>query len=389
MGKRRRKSNNSKSGLTPPSKTGSKMATTNQNNISQVLTQAHESLHGSYIEIPASNPINMNNNQTFTYTCSPNRQQQPLQNHLRPILQSTPLPGPSHGFHQQPAPITFIQPSLPSMSADIPMSVPNVTPQMIFSNINDTNNRLQRLEQIMNEKLSKLDLLDVVAEKFERFERVITGMRSEIEEIKHTQEKHSQIIHNEEKHHHNIEDRVRALERDNRTLENENHELKEKFLELQTHSMKYNLIFTGIKSIDGFNENTEEVLRLFLEQEMGMTDASEIKFQNVHRLSERNDGKERSIIARFFNYSDHERVRKAAADKLKNKPFSVYQQYPREINERRKQLIPKMKELKRQKRHVKLIYDKLFVDGEEYRFPTRREPPPTLRSDNQQGQGQN
>jgi hypothetical protein len=74
-------------------------------------------------------------------------------------------------------------------------------------------------------------------------------------------------------------------------------------------------------------------------------EVSEFKFQNVHRLGERRDGKERSIIARFTRYSDHERVRSIAAGKLKAKPqFTVYQQYPREIYERRRNLIPKMKE---------------------------------------------
>ena len=94
---------------------------------------------------------------------------------------------------------------------------------------------------------------------------------------------------------------------------------------------------------------------------------SEFKFQNVHRLGERKDGKERSIIARFTRYSDQERVRSIAAEKLKAKPqFSVYQQYPHEIYERRRKLIPKMKELKRKKHTVKLVYDKLIVDGRRY-----------------------
>ena len=91
------------------------------------------------------------------------------------------------------------------------------------------------------------------------------------------------------------------------------------------------------------------------------------KFQNVHRLGERKDGKERSIIARSTRYSDYERVRSKAAEKLKTKPqFNVYQQYPHEIYERRRKLTPKMKELERQKHTVKLVYDKLIVDGHPY-----------------------
>jgi hypothetical protein len=45
------------------------------------------------------------------------------------------------------------------------------------------------------------------------------------------------------------------------------HELNEIFLEIQTHSMKYNLIFGGIKS-EGAIENTEKVVKKFLVDEL-------------------------------------------------------------------------------------------------------------------------
>ena len=94
-GKKRRRSKNSTSGLTPPNKTSSNMATTNQNNISQVLTQAHGTLHGPLPDTPISTPIStqVTNNQTFT--CSPNNVQM-SQNQMPPVLQSTPYRGLVH-----------------------------------------------------------------------------------------------------------------------------------------------------------------------------------------------------------------------------------------------------------------------------------------------------
>ena len=75
-------------------------------------------------------------------------------------------------------------------------------------------------------------------------------------------------------------------------------------------------------------------------------------------------------------YLYHKRTTITFLSKLKKKPlkymtnmytqYTVYQQYPREIYERRRNLIPKMKELKRQKHTVKLVYDKLIVDGHPY-----------------------
>ena len=124
---------------------------------------------------------------------------------------------------------------------DVPMPV---TPQMILANMNETNQRMQRLELIINDKLSKLDLLDVLNDKLGKFEQNLSNMQTEIGNIKSVQQKQAQTLWN-------------------RKLEFENYELNEKFLEIQTHSMKYNLIFGGFKS-EGAIENTENVVKKIL-----------------------------------------------------------------------------------------------------------------------------
>jgi hypothetical protein len=90
--------------------------------------------------------------------------------------------------------------------------------------------------------------------------------------------------------------------------------------------MKHNLIFGGIKQAQE-DENTEEVLVNCMRTELGIDDANSINFQNVHRLSRRNDGNTRNIIARFGNYSDHERALKKVQEAI---TFSVNQQYQTE-----------------------------------------------------------
>jgi hypothetical protein len=78
--------------------------------------------------------------------------------------------------------------------------------------------------------------------------------------------------------------------------------------------MKYNVIFENI-SEETFDppaaENTEDVLRKFIRDELHITD--EIHFQNVHRLKVCRDRKLRGIIARFVYFKDKETVLKAAA----------------------------------------------------------------------------
>ena len=87
--------------------------------------------------------------------------------------------------------------------------------QYIWISQNKKNNK-QRLELIINDKLSKLDLLDVLNDKLGKFEQNLSNMQTEIVNIKSVQQKQAQTLQNVEKHHHNIEDRIRELELCNR-----------------------------------------------------------------------------------------------------------------------------------------------------------------------------
>ena len=198
----------------------------------------------------------------------------------------------------------------------------------------------------------------------------------EINEIKKEQNIHKEILDIEERHHNEIADRMTVLENKTYDLETENFELKENLLKQQSHSMKYNLIFGGISDKEFETENTEAVLKHFLMTELDIKNVADIEFQNVHRLRARKDGKPRNIIGRFTNYKDHEMVRKAAS-KLKDKPeYTISQQFPEEIVERRRRLYPKMKELQRKGQRATLVYDRLFVNGHPYYPQPHTEPLP-------------
>jgi len=156
----------------------------------------------------------------------------------------------------------------------------------------------------------------------------------------------------------------------------ENNELKEQRLEMKSYGMQYNLIFGGIPE-NRDDENTEEVLTNLIVTQLEI-DTSEIKFHNVHRLMARRDRKPRNIIAKFVCNKDHENVKK-----LKVKPqFSINQQYPMEIADRRKELFPKMRALRAEGRHVKLVNEQLSVDREHVPLfiTTNNRPPPPLNS---------
>lgn len=74
-------------------------------------------------------------------------------------------------------------------------------------------------------------------------------------------------------------------------------------------------------------------------------------------------GRHRPIIAKFVLFKEREKVRKAAPYKLAGKPFGINEQFPKEINDRRKLLYPHYKHAKRLEKKAVMIADKLFVNG--------------------------
>ena len=91
------------------------------------------------------------------------------------------------------------------------------------------------------------------------------------------------------------------------------------------------------------------MLRDFLKRQLQISDdrADAIVFDRVHRLGKpKYDPRSnpRPIVAKFENFTDREVVRKAGIELNKRRNgFSVREQYPPEIEERRKKLYPVMR----------------------------------------------
>lgn len=127
--------------------------------------------------------------------------------------------------------------------------------------------------------------------------------------------------------------------------------------------MTYNLIFHGIAETN--NENCEVRLKEFIAKKLDIRHTGE--FHRVHRMGRSVHGKRRPIIAKFVQFKERELVWKAAFTLLKgeqNRNYGINEQFPREINEKRKLLYPYYKSAKRQQKRAQLIQDKLYIDGE-------------------------
>ncbi|XP_041376613.1 uncharacterized protein LOC121389063 [Gigantopelta aegis] len=147
------------------------------------------------------------------------------------------------------------------------------------------------------------------------------------------------------------------------SLRGDCNELHDCVLDLQTRSMRDNLIFNGIEEKD--DEETEEILQTFLKDKMKIE--SSINFDRVHRLGRKstNSTRPRPIVAKFERYKDRENVRRSSKV-LKGTNFGVSEQFPYEIVQRRKELWPKYKEAQRRGLRASLVVDKRFIDGKRW-----------------------
>ena len=74
----------------------------------------------------------------------------------------------------------------------------------------------------------------------------------------------------------------------------------------------------------------------------------------------------RPIVAKFNFFQDKEFIKRKAEEKLQNSKFGVGDQFPKEIQQRRRALIPVMKTAQRNGHIAILSYDKLYVDRKLY-----------------------
>ncbi|KAK3094029.1 hypothetical protein FSP39_023172 [Pinctada imbricata] len=156
---------------------------------------------------------------------------------------------------------------------------------------------------------------------------------------------------------------IESLSRRIENVNREKREMKEKITDLQWRSMKNNLVFTGLKGETNY-EDCEEKLRDFLYNELEIDD--HIAFGNVHRFGKFVRGRSRPIVARFM-YSRDRAMVKELSYKLRGTQFAIHEQLPRDMEDRRRQLLPVMHRFRDSGAHARMVRDKLFVNGRLYR----------------------
>lgn len=222
-----------------------------------------------------------------------------------------------------------------------------------------------------------------------------------------------------------LQGEVKTLSEQNVSLKQDNQKMKDDVIDLKCRSMRDNLLFFGIpesasmafdpNSLSGtgaaggmaapggniameqsgtleelenaeksaedppainsfakvvqMGENCAEKVYEFCEKVLNIPNPkSKIQIDRAHRIGVRSPGKIRPIVAKFV-LSEHKAFVKSALSKvnLKDPPyngqFKVNDQFPPEVIERRKELIPKLLSERRKGNKATLVRDKLYVNN--------------------------
>ena len=212
---------------------------------------------------------------------------------------------------------------------------------------------VKEMFEIIMGKLSKLDDID---SRVKSIENDLKNMKDSVEFV-HAEVKDLKKENESRKAGEKIMDeRVKKLEELNSTLRN-------RVIDLQARSMRDNLIF--------YNENVTDVIHNVLENQLELENAkSLVKIDRAHRLGKQDprSARPRAIVCKLNYYPDKERIL-ANARKLKGSGIAISEQFPEEILKVRKRLYPILKKAKQEKKRVKMVRDKLFIEGQLYVEP--------------------
>ena len=238
--------------------------------------------------------------------------------------------------------------------------------------------KLEKLDAIETSVKGLQDTLARMDDRIRALESVQATSNQDINDLKDslsfTEDQQRKTTEGFDTYKEQINLKMTELSKKNAELDSNIKELENKNLYLEAYSRRENIKFENIQEETGHGahqEDTEDVLRTFLETHLGYENARSVEMQRVHCLKVKksnassNDTKPKPIIARFLRYKDCERIF-SLGHRLKGTEFRMYQDLPYGIVERRRKQMDTFKLTKRNKipaAFSKSQPDKLYIRG--------------------------
>jgi hypothetical protein len=277
------------------------------------------------------------------------------------------------GHYQSPPPQVYATPTQPRIH--------NVHS---FSDTSFQNTVLNKLE-MMDKRLQKLDNIELqvssMAQKMNSMDTRITFLESKLTDYNskvvdieisraHDSQTCDELISKQnsiDKLLHDEKIKSEKISSDLTRLQLENNRLSEEIVDLQMRSMRDNLLFFNFPeeatTESRKSENCNSKIMNFCSDDL---DIDNVKIDRSHRIGKFQHGKVRPIVAKFHDPPVKETVKRVAYERKDSISKGVNDQYPKIIQERRKQLIPWMLKARYIHKQAVLDRDRLFIDNKMY-----------------------
>lgn len=164
-----------------------------------------------------------------------------------------------------------------------------------------------------------------------------------------------------------VEDSLATCDKRIDQLIEENTKLKEKVTAAEAYSKKYNLLFYNIKESP---KETSQILRDKVQRVVGAVtgiDMSPMYIDNIHRIPSASQNGIRPIIVKYVSYLDRDLIW-GEKDRFQGHPDRIFirEHFPREMEEKIRQLLPIRRAAINQGIRAKLKGDKLIIKGKTY-----------------------
>lgn len=170
-----------------------------------------------------------------------------------------------------------------------------------------------------------------------------------------------------------IDEKLAPFTLEMQELRSENEKLKEKIYNLEKNKRLNNLILYGIEERETSTVNLIENIKKKFKDDLNIT-FEDRDVNKINRIGKKNTENERArpILLTFVNLWKKNEI---VANKKKLKNVHVSEDYPKEILDVRKKLLPKLEEERKKGNYAFINYDKLVIkQGKSGNEKRKREP---------------
>lgn len=225
---------------------------------------------------------------------------------------------------------------------------------------------IQKVEKTTDSTNAKVTAME---NRLKTLENKVDDVEKSCQFISGEFDKHQSELNNAKDQIKLLETSCRNLESVTKTLEKQKTEMNNKLIDLESRSMRDNLIFYGVPE-PSEPDNAEDcgaLVKEIITNKMGL-DGNSMLFDRAHRLISNNPKRPRAIVVKFHYHTQREQVRQRSYNQdvkkaLQDAKLGVGIQQPQAVRDGRRAFYDIIKENEERGNRVRVNGLKLYVNG--------------------------